>query len=171
MMRSVGMMKEPEIPMYRVLTGKDGKESSTHPTEPTSDVGGQSFRRAITALESAQRKDEDSPRNLSDWRRGAKAFLTTLADDEQPLAVPLKGPAPERPSSTEEKLRTQVELNYNNQRRKEQEERFKKQELLNQRRMGNTKAGTMTYDFEGRVIAIKPGPGQIKNDPITVNIP
>ena len=114
--------------------------------------------------------DSDAFKSMRAWKNSAKAFLTSCRDEELPAHVPLKQIL-DRPSTGERKMRTLMEQQLIKEKQKRIDELQKQETMENQRRVNKSKNISLTYDFEGRPIEVKPSQTSHKMDFITHQLP
>lgn len=99
--------------------------------------------------------ENDPKKQMQAWKESALAFLQHMSEEEMPVPVQLKQII-ERPTTGEQKLRALKEQQLIKDRIKQREEKAKLERLEKEKKLIRSNKGTVTYDFDGKPVEIKP---------------
>ena len=102
------------------------------------------------------------------WRSKAKEFITSYNEQEIPQIVPLKQII-DRPSTVEQKLRSIKDQQIFLEKIRQRDERLKNVNASKKKSVSFQK-GPLNYDFEGKVIEIRPTKPKEKPGPLLTAI-
>jgi hypothetical protein len=116
-----------------------------------------SKRQSPNTTKGSKFQETGTSMNINTWKENAKAFLTSCREEDMPTNVPLKQIV-DRPTTGEQKMRILMEQNLLKETKLKQEQKLKLETMEQQRKATKMANSTLTYDYEGKIIEVKPSP-------------
>lgn len=119
-------------------------------------------------VDSSATLQSDTQRSLRFWNSKAVEFITICKEEDLPAIVPLKQII-ERPTTSEQKMRAIKEQQIFKEKIRQRENRLKKANEEKRRSVTYNK-GPINYDYEGKLLEMKPTKSKEKLGPLLTAI-